>query len=152
MTRAKGLPFLVGRPIPSLDRDGKELGTSKVDQWRSKALFELTRCFGGAIPIPAPGANFVRDPETGARQFLYEEGQILVLAACKSREEFLAKRDRIHAFVDRMAVDLDPESVFVLAYPSDSFVIEIHISYEKDKSSIHRGRARPRATKEGERG
>lgn len=109
-----------------------------MDRWTRKVLVELTKCFGGTVPVAGPGANFVRDAKTGKRQFLFEEGQVLVLAACKSRNAFLAKRDRIRAFVDRMAMALDQQSVFVLAYPSDSFLIEVEINYEENTSSIRR--------------
>jgi hypothetical protein len=49
----------------------------------------------------------------------------LVLSACDNRNEFLAKRARIQTFVERMGRDLDQRFVFVLAYPSDSFLIEV---------------------------
>jgi len=42
-----------------------------------------------------------------------------------SREEFLAHRDRIEAFVARMGEDLNQDAVFVLAFDSDSFLIEL---------------------------
>ena len=64
----------------------------------------------------------------------YEEEQILVVSACSNRGEFLVKRDRIQAFAERMGKALDQESVLVLACPSDSFLIEIELPYEKDKS------------------
>jgi len=48
-----------------------------------------------------------------------------VVSACDSRAEFLAHRDRIEAFVTRMGEDLDQDAVFVLAFDSDSFLIEL---------------------------
>lgn len=51
--------YLVGIPIPYLDRHGKRLRSSKVKPWIGKAAFELTECFGGATPLPAPRVNVV---------------------------------------------------------------------------------------------
>lgn len=61
----------------------------------------------------------------GEGVLLYEKDQVLVVSACKNRREFLRRCDRIAAFVERMGEDLDQHSVFVLACPSDSFLIEI---------------------------
>jgi len=79
---------------------------------------ELADCFGGATPIPSSGTNIV------GGKILYEKGQILVYSGCDSRNVFLKKRARIRAFVERMGRELDQNSVFVLACPSDSFLIE----------------------------
>jgi len=84
---------------------------------------ELTECFGGATPIPSPGTNIIDG------KVLYERGQILVLSGCDSRSEFLEKRDRIQAFVERMGRDLHQKLVFVLACPSDSFLTEIETGF-----------------------
>jgi len=45
--------------------------------------------------------------------------------ACDGREQFLSNRDRIEAFVTRMGEELDQVAVFVLAFDSDSFLIEL---------------------------
>jgi hypothetical protein len=82
---------------------------------------ELTECFGGATPIASWGTNIIDG------KILYERGQIWVRSACDSRSEFLQKRDRIQAFVERRGRDLDQKFVFVLACPSDSFLIEIEM-------------------------
>lgn len=84
---------------------------------------ELTACFEGATPLPAPGINVVQRPD-GEALTLYEQGQTLVLAGCDSRDEFLQKRRRIHVFAEALAEALDQYAVFVLACPSDSFLIE----------------------------
>ena len=47
------------------------------------------------------------------------------MSACDSREEFLANRNRIEAFVTRMGEELNQDAVFVLAFDSDSFLIEL---------------------------
>jgi hypothetical protein len=90
-----------------------------MQRWVDLAQEELTDCFGGATPLPSPGTNIIDG------KVLYEKGQILVCSACNNRSEFLEKRDRISAFVERMGADLKQDSVFVLAFPSDSFLIEI---------------------------
>lgn len=38
---------------------------------------------------------------------------------------FLANRDRIETFVTRMGEELNQDAVFVLAFDSDSFLIEL---------------------------
>ena len=57
-------------------------------------------------------------------KILYEKDQVLVLAGCESRDEFYSKVEHVRGFVERMGGALEQESVFVLAYPSDSFLIE----------------------------
>lgn len=111
--------YLVALPVPFLDRRARELSESEVQRWVAHAEQELTECFGGATAVPAPGTNIV------GGKILYEAGQVLVVSACNSREEFLAHRDRIEAFVTRMGQDLDQDAVFVLAFDSDSFLIEL---------------------------
>jgi hypothetical protein len=69
--------------------------------------------------VPAPGTNIV------GGKVLYEAGQTLVVSACDSREDFLDRRDRIEGFVTRMGEDLNQDAVFVLAFDSDSFLIEL---------------------------
>jgi hypothetical protein len=69
--------------------------------------------------IPAPGTNIV------GGKILYEAGQVLVVSACDNREAFLVHRDRMEAFVTQMGEALDQDAVFVLAFDSDSFLIEL---------------------------
>lgn len=111
--------YLVAIPVPFLDRYARELGEGNVQRWVTLAQQELTECFGGATAIPAPGTNIV------GGKILYEAGQVLVVSACDSRGTFLANRDRIEAFVTRMGEELNQDAVFVLAFDSDSFLIEL---------------------------
>ena len=111
--------YLVAIPVPSLDISGSPLDRGEIDKWVKKALNELTECFGGAMPMAAPGTNMLEG------QILYEKDQVVVVSACDSREEFLQKRSRIEAFAKEMRRDLRQHSVFVLACPSDSFLVEI---------------------------
>jgi hypothetical protein len=113
--------YLVAIPVPCLDRNGRKLMRGRVKEWVRMAERELTECFGGATPIPSSGTNVIDG------KILYETGQMLVYSTCDSRTDFLKKRNRIQAFVERMGRDLDQESVFVLACPSDSFLIEIEM-------------------------
>jgi hypothetical protein len=113
--------YLVAIPVPCLDRNGRKLMRGRVEKWVRMAERELTECFGGATPIPSSGTNIIDG------KILYETGQMLVHSTCDSRTEFLKKRNRIRAFVERMGRDLDQEFVFVLACPSDSFLIEIEM-------------------------
>ena len=82
------------------------------------AELELSECFGGATLVPSPGINIL------GGKVLYGKWQTLVMSACGDRDEFLAKRDRIQTFADGMAEALNQESVFVLAFSSDFFMIE----------------------------
>lgn len=113
------LGYVVAIPIPFLDRLGKPLPARKREKWVRLLLTELAECFGGATQIPAPGTNMVDG------QLLYERGQTLVLAACRNRSEYLASKSRIKTLVLRMSAGLRQNSVFVLAFQSDSFLIEI---------------------------
>jgi hypothetical protein len=122
--------YLVAIPVPSLDREGERLDKKAIREWTRRVLDELTVCFGGATPIPAPGTNVVLGP-SGNMVTLFEGGQVLVLSACDSRAEFIRKRERIEAFAARMADALRQEAVFVLAFPSDSFLVEGMIRPEK---------------------
>lgn len=90
-----------------------------MKEWTKKAALELTECFGGATPVPAPGVNVVEG------KVLYEKGQILVLSACGNREAFLPNRERLASFAERMGDALDQDAVFLLAFPSDSLLIEL---------------------------
>ena len=117
--RRRDKRYLVAVPVPFLDRHGSELSGREVQRWVTLAQQELTECFGGATAVPAPGTNIV------GGKILYEAGQTLVVSACGSREEFLANRDRIEAFVTRMGEELNQVAVFVLAFDSDSFLIEL---------------------------
>ena len=113
--------YLVAIPVPCLDRNGKKLIRGRIEKWVRMAEKELTECFGGATPIPSSGTNIIDG------KILYEKGQMLVHSTCDSRREFLKDRNRLRAFVERMGRDLDQKFVFVLACPSDSFLIEIEM-------------------------
>ena len=109
--------YLVALPIASLDRHGRPLGDDRVREWTRRAVSELTECFGGATLLPAPGSSAVVDGRP-------ERGQALVLAACDTRERFLERRDRLRAFAVELKRALDQETVLVLGFASDSFLIE----------------------------
>lgn len=117
--RKRDKRYLVAIPVPFLDKRGRELNGSEVQRWVTLVQQELTECFGGATAVPAPGTNIV------GGKVLYEAGQTLVVSACDSREDFLDRRDRIEGFVTRMGEDLNQDAVFVLAFDSDSFLIEL---------------------------
>ncbi len=85
--------YLVAIPIPYLDKRGRRLRRLHIEQWTQMTLQELTECFGGATAIASPGTNIVGD------QVLFEKGQMLVMAGCESRNDFLAERERIAGFV-----------------------------------------------------
>lgn len=118
-------PYLVAIPIPSLDNHGHPLDQDEIDKWVAKTLWELTECFGGATPIPAPGTNILDG------RIVYEKDQIIVVSGCDSREEFSRHRERIEAFAEAMGEDLRQFAVFVLAFQSDSFLVEIRSGPER---------------------
>ena len=115
----QGKPYVVAVPIPSLDRHGNELNAPDVEHWVRLAQEDLTACFGGATAVRAPGTNIV------AARVLYEAGQFLVMAGCDNRAQFLEQRERIQGFVERMGAALEQAAVFVLAFDSESFLIEL---------------------------
>ena len=59
----------------------------------------------------------------------------MVLSGCDDRDEYLLKRDRIQEFVERMSMALNQYSVFVLAFPSDSFLLEIAVTRKTRKKT-----------------
>ncbi len=112
-------PYVVAVPVPSLNRHGYQLNNEDIDRWIKLVEAELTACFGGATSLQAPGTNIVEG------KVLYEAGQLLVLSGCDSRAQFIARRERLAAFVEKMGNALDQAAVFVLAFDSDSFLIEL---------------------------
>ena len=116
-TEIQRLCFLVGIPIPSQDRDGCALKKSEVEKWTARTSQTLTDCFGGATPLPAPSTNRV-----GTR-VIFEKGQVLVLSACKNRNEYLSKQLVIGRLAQDMKESLNQYAVIVLAFPSDSFLV-----------------------------
>lgn len=118
-------PYLVGIPVPYLDRHGRKLDRRQTEAWTGAALVELTECFGGATPQIAGATNIVEG------KILYEERQTLVLSGCDSRDDFLRHRERIKAFANEMGRALNQYAVFVLAYRSDSFLIELQATRPK---------------------
>ena len=111
--------YLVAIPVPSLDINGTPLERGEIDKWVKSTLDELTECFGGAMRLAAPGTNILDG------RILYETDQVVVVSACDSRDDFLRHRSRIEAFAEQMRQELRQYAVFVLACPSDSFLVEI---------------------------
>lgn len=110
---------MVAIPIPSLNLHGGALAPDAIEEWVKRAEREFTACFGGATSLRAPGTNIV------GGKVLYEAGQVLVVSGCNNRAEFLRHRDRIDAFATEMGDQLDQAAVFVLAFDSDSFLVEL---------------------------
>lgn len=84
----------------------------------------LTQCFGGFTPARAPAMNRVQT-EGGRMITLTEKGQVLLRSACSDRAAFLAHRERLVDLVVRMGDELNQADVFILAYDSDSLLIEV---------------------------
>ena len=55
----------------------------------------------------------------------HREGPVVLRSACSNRDAFLAHRERLVDLVVRMGEDLDQADVFILAYDSDSLLIEV---------------------------
>ena len=121
----KELKYLIEIPIPYVDRDGGKLSEFKRRHWRGKLEVLLTDCFGGFTPGKAPAMNRVRTKDGGWRT-LTEKGQVVLRSACKNRAEFLRHRARLVDVVVKMGEDLNQADVFILAYPSDGLLIEVH--------------------------
>ena len=112
-----GKAYVVAIPIGTLDREGRPLDEDRVGDWTRRTVRELTECFGGATLLPAPGSSAVVDGRP-------ERGQAVALAACGRREDFLEKRARLRAFAVALKDGLAQETVLVLAFASDSFLVE----------------------------
>jgi hypothetical protein len=115
--RAAAKTYLVGLPIAALDAEGEQLPRSAVREWSARVAEALTEWFGGATILPAQGTSAVVDGEA-------EQGQKLVLAACDSRQAFLARRGQVLGLAEELRQALRQESVLVLAFASDSFLVE----------------------------
>jgi hypothetical protein len=109
--------YLVALPVASLDRGGRPLDEGRVREWTERAQKELTRLFGGATVLPAPGSSAASGGAT-------EPGQALVLAVCDSSEAFLARRPDVHRLAEAVKEGLDQETALVLGFASDSFLVE----------------------------
>lgn len=120
--RAKS--YVVAIPIPSLDQGGKQLGRKLRQKWERKVQKELTECFGGALRYRSPGTFILPDPVTGKIRTYMEKGQVLILSGCDNRDEYLMKKQRIETLAVAMGNGLNQAAVFVLAFSSDSFLIE----------------------------
>jgi hypothetical protein len=118
------LRYLVEIPIPYVDRKGRVVDRRKRLQWQGRIGEALTECFGGFTPAKAPAMNRVRT--AGGRWItLSEKGQFLLRSACADREAFLQHRKRLVDLVVRMGEELNQADVFILAYASDSLLIEV---------------------------
>ena len=109
--------YLVALPIASLDRGGDVLPPARVREWTERAQKEMTRLFGGATVLPAPGSSAASDGAT-------EPGQALVLSVCDDRQAFLARRADVHRLAEAVKEGLDQETALVLGFASDSFLVE----------------------------
>ncbi len=109
--------YLVALPVPSLDHEGRALSADRVRRSTERAQQEMTRLFGGATVLPAPGSSAVVD---GAA----ERGQALVLSVCDDRDAFLARRADVHRLAEEIKDALDQETALVLGFASDSFLVE----------------------------
>ena len=109
--------YLVALPIASLDRDGRSLPSQRVREWTERAQKEMTRLFGGATVLAAPGSSAVVEGAT-------ERGQALVISVCDDRESFLRRRPEIHRLAEDVKAALDQETALVLGFASDSFLVE----------------------------
>jgi hypothetical protein len=109
--------YLVALPVASLDREGRPLPRATVEEWTARAQREMTRLFGGATVLPAPGSSAVTDGRS-------EPGQALVLSVCDGRASFLARRDEVRRLAEQVKDALDQETALVLGFASDSFLVE----------------------------
>ncbi len=119
-----GKSYVVAIPIPSLAKGGKRLDEKLKQKWRRKVRQELTECFGGAVQYRSPGTFILPDPRTGKIRSYMEKGQVLMISGWDDREEYLMKKQRIENLAVAMGKGLNQAAVFVLAFPSDSFLIE----------------------------
>ncbi len=122
--RVRELKYLIEIPIPYVDKHGKKLDKRKRSEWRSKLGELLTECFGAFTPGKAPALNRVQAAD-GRWVTLAERGQVVLRSACPDRDAFLQHCDRLVNFLVQMGEDLNQADVFIMAYPSDSLLIEV---------------------------
>ena len=122
--KVRTLKYLIEIPIPYVDKHGVTLSRTKRSKWRRQLGELLTECFGGFTPGEAPALNRVQTAD-GKWITLAEKGQVVLRSACPNRAAFLRHRDRLVDFVVRMGEDLNQADVFILAYRSDSLLIEV---------------------------
>jgi hypothetical protein len=118
------LRYLVEIPIPYVDRKGRTLDRRKRLRWQRRIEAVLTECFGGFTAAKAPAMNRVQTAG-GSWMTLTERGQVVLRSACRDRAAFLAHRKRLVNLVVRMGEQLNQADVFILAYDSDSLLIEV---------------------------
>lgn len=111
--RIQGLRYLVEIPIPYVDRQGHKVDSRRRMHWRRQLEELLTQCFGGFTPGRAPALNRVQAAD-GSWLTLSDKGQVV-----------LRHRDRLVDLIVRMGEDLNQADVFILAYASDSMLIEL---------------------------
>ncbi len=77
----------------------------------------------------------------GSWMTLTERGQVVLRSACSDRDAFLAHRERLVDLVVRMGDELEQADVFILAYDSDSLLIEVAEkgSIDAEDQSARRG-------------
>ena len=109
--------YLVALPVAALDREGRALDERRVREWTERAQREMTRLFGGATVLAAPGASAVVDGKT-------ERGQALVISVCDGRDVFLSHREEVKRLAEALKDGLDQETALVLGFASDSFLVE----------------------------
>ncbi len=109
--------YLVALPVAVLDRDGRALDERRVREWTERAQDEMTRLFGGATVLAAPGSSAVVEGTT-------ERGQALVIAVCDGRDAFLVRRAEVKRLAESLKDGLDQETALVLGFASDSFLVE----------------------------
>lgn len=118
------LKYLIEIPIPYVDKVGRKLDERKRSDWRRKLGLVLTECFGGFTPGKAPALNRVQRSD-GSWLTLSEKGQVVLRSACADQAAFLEHRERLVEFLVEMGEDLNQADVFIVAYPSDSLLIEV---------------------------
>ncbi len=119
-----GKNYVVAIPIPFLDKSGKQLDEKLRQKWERRIQNGLTECFGGAVQYRSPGTFILPDPRTGKIRSYMEKGQVLIMSGCDDRDEYLMKKQRIENLAVAMGKGLNQAAVFVLAFSSDSFLIE----------------------------
>lgn len=118
--RIQKLPYLVAIVIPSLGRTAKErLTKAQRNVIIQTALKRFEKLFGGATPMRLPPGGIVRLSDGTV---LVDSNQTLVLSGT-TRREFLRQRKEVEQLALQVGEMLNQESVAVLAFASDSFLL-----------------------------
>lgn len=118
--RVQRLSYLVALVMPSLGRAGsRQLSQALQNRAMALAVKLFEKWFGGATPMRVPPGGVVRMLDGSV---LFDHDQTLVVSGT-TRKEFRKRRKEMERVAAQVGKMLGQESVAVIAFPSDSFIV-----------------------------